>query len=59
MSTWLFLIIICEIALIDPTVLKRKLRILLKMPKSLTVWITTNFGNFFKRWEYQTVLPAC
>ena len=22
------------------------------------VWITTNFGKFFKRWEYQTTLPA-
>ena len=28
------------------------------MPKSLTVWITTNCGKFFKRWEYQTTLPA-
>ena len=28
------------------------------MPKSLTVWITTNCGKFFKRWEYQTILPA-
>ena len=26
--------------------------------KSLAVWITTNFGKFFKRWEYQTKLPA-
>ena len=26
----------------------------LTTPKSLTVWITTNFGKFFKRWEYQT-----
>ena len=25
--------------------------------KPLTVWITTNHGNFFKRWEYQTTLP--
>ena len=24
----------------------------------LTVWITTNFGKFLKRWEYQTTLPA-
>ena len=23
-------------------------------PKPLTVWITTNCGKFFKRWEYQT-----
>ena len=27
---------------------------LLTMPKSLTVWITTNCGKFFKIWEYQT-----
>ena len=27
---------------------------LLIMPKPLTVWITTNCGKFFKRWEYQT-----
>ena len=26
---------------------------LLTMPKPLTVWTTTNFGKFFKRWEYQ------
>ena len=25
--------------------------------KCLTVWITTNCGKFFKRWEYQTTLP--
>ena len=31
---------------------------LLTMPKPLTVWITTNCGKFFKRWEYQTTLPA-
>ena len=24
----------------------------------LTVWITTNCGKFFKRWEYKTALPA-
>ena len=24
---------------------------LLTMPKCLTVWITTNCGKFFKRWE--------
>ena len=23
-------------------------------PKPLTVWITTNCGKFFKRWEFQT-----
>ena len=26
--------------------------------KPLTVWITTNCGKFFKRWEYQTTWPA-
>ena len=30
----------------------------LTMPKPLTVWITINCGKFFKRWEYQTSLPA-
>ena len=27
---------------------------LLTIPKPLTVWITTNCGKSFKRWEYQT-----
>ena len=31
---------------------------LLTMPKPLTVWITINCGKFWKRWEYQTTLPA-
>ena len=31
---------------------------LLTMLKPSTVWITTNCGKFFKRWEYQTTLPA-
>ena len=31
---------------------------LLIMPKPLTVWITINCGKFWKRWEYQTTLPA-
>ena len=26
--------------------------------KAFTVWITTNCGKFFKRWEYQTTLPV-
>ena len=26
--------------------------------KALTVWITTNCGKFFKRWEYQTTWPV-
>ena len=25
---------------------------LLTMPKPLTMWITTNCGKFFKRWDY-------
>jgi len=28
------------------------------MSKPLTVWIMTNCGQFFKRWEYKTTLPA-
>ena len=31
---------------------------LLTMPKPLTVWITTNCGKFFKRWDYQTTLSS-
>ena len=27
-------------------------------PVLLTVWITANSGQFLKRWEYQTTLPA-
>jgi len=30
----------------------------LTMPKPLTAWITTNCWKFFRRWEYQTTLPA-
>ena len=30
----------------------------LTTPKPLTVWITTNCGKFFKRWEYQITWPA-
>ena len=33
----------------------RKTSSLLTMPKSLTVWITTNSVKFLKRWEYQTI----
>ena len=33
---------------------KPSISALLTMPKRLTVWITTNYGKFFKRWEYQT-----
>ena len=31
---------------------------LLTMPRTLTMWITTNCGKFWKRWEYQTTWPA-
>ena len=31
---------------------------LLTMPKPLTVWITINYGKFWKRWEYQTIWPT-
>ena len=30
----------------------------LTVPKPLTVWITINYGKFWKRWEYQTTWPA-
>ena len=33
---------------------KTSISALLTMPKPLTVWITTNCGKLFKRWEYQT-----
>ena len=28
------------------------------MPKPLTVWITTYYGKFLKRWEYHITWPA-
>ena len=31
---------------------------LLTMPKPLTMWITTDYGKFLNRWEYQTTWPA-
>ena len=37
---------------------KKSTSALLIMPKHLTVWITTNCGKFFKRWEYQTTRSA-
>ena len=37
---------------------KTSMSALLTMPKPLTVWITTSCGKFWKRWEYQTTLPA-
>ena len=37
---------------------KTSISALLTLPKPLTVWITTNCGKFWKRWEYQTTWPA-
>ena len=37
---------------------KTSISALLTMPKPLTMWITTNCGKFWKRWEYQTTRPA-
>ena len=31
---------------------------LLTMPKPSTVWMTTNCGKFWKRWEYEATWPA-
>ena len=38
---------------------KASISALLTVPKPLTVWITINCGKLFKRWEYQSTLPAC
>ena len=37
---------------------KTSISALLTMPTPLTVWIRTNCGKFFKRWEYQTTWLA-
>ena len=37
---------------------KTSISALLTMKKPFTVWITTNSGKFWKRWEYQTTWPA-
>ena len=37
---------------------KTSIYALLTMPKPLTVWVTTNCGKFWKRWEYQSTWPA-
>ena len=37
---------------------KTSISALLTMPKPLAVWITTNCGKLWKRWEYQTTWPA-
>ena len=37
---------------------KTSISALLTTPKPLTMWLTTNYGKFWKRWEYQTIWPA-
>ena len=37
---------------------KTSISALLTMPKPLTVWITINYGRFWKTWEYRTTWPA-
>ena len=37
---------------------KTSISALLTMPKPLTMWITTNCGKFWKRWEYQATWPV-
>ena len=37
---------------------KTSTSVLLTMPQTMTVWIKTNGGKFFKKWEYQITLPA-
>ena len=37
---------------------KASISALLTMPKPLTVWITINYGKFWKSWESQTTWPA-
>ena len=38
------------------SVRKTSASILLTIPKALTVWVTTNCGKFFKRWDHLTCL---
>ena len=42
----------------SPKKWKTSTSVLLTMPKPLTMWITTNCGKFWKRWEYQTTWSA-
>ena len=37
---------------------KTSISALSTMPKPLTLWITRNCGQFWKRWKYQTTWPA-
>ena len=40
------------------SLIEKHLFLLYRLCQSLTAWITTNCGKFFKRQEYQTTLPA-
>ena len=51
-------IAICWIIEKQESSIKTSSSALLTMPKPMIVWITTNCGKFFKRWEYQTTWPA-
>ena len=37
---------------------KTSISALSTIPKPLIVWITINYGKFWKRWEYQTIWPV-
>ena len=37
---------------------KTSISAFLTMPKPLTLWITINYGKFWKKWEYQTTWSA-
>ena len=37
---------------------EKHLFLLYWLRQSLWLWTTTSCGNFFKRWEYETILPA-
>ena len=37
---------------------QRNINLLYWLPKPLTMWIPTNYGKFFKKWEYQTTWLA-
>ena len=38
---------------------EKHLLLLYWLSQSLWLWITTNCGKFFMRWEYQTIWPVC
>ena len=48
---------ICWIIKKQESFRKTSISALLTMPKSFTVWITTNCGKFLKRWEYWSGVP--